>query len=168
MAANDDRGWFRGGFAAAALVACALALGTLARPTADDGIGVRGSGLQLRLYLDQGGSSRRLRDGDPIAPGDRIGFSVDHPAGYLMVVGTDDDGAPYLCYPQGGGGAAERVDATPEPRPLPEAIRVDATPGAERITAVLCDHPFTLEQLADPSADGAAGCARSVVTVVKP
>lgn len=170
--ANNQRHWVLSVAPLLAAAAVLLVAAPLAwRWLADDGIRVRGSGMQLRVYLDEGESSRRLHDGDPIAGGDRLGFSVQHrSAGYLMIVGIDARDEAYLCYPQRGGGAAERVEAAGAPRDLPEAIRMDDAPGAERLVALLCDAPFDFERAVRAAHDEAvpSGCARAEVSVVKP
>ena len=160
--------WVAGGAMAAAAAAALIAFAVW-RPI-DDGINVRGSGVQLRVYRDEGSVSRRLRDGDPIAAGDRLGFSVQHrEGGYLMVVGLDARDEGYLCYPQESEGAVWE-QAARSPRELPEAIRMDDTPGAERLIALLCDEPFGFDEAmaAARTQKTPRGCARSEITVVKP
>ncbi|MCB9675496.1 MAG: hypothetical protein H6737_10295 [Alphaproteobacteria bacterium] len=163
-----NRPWMWAVWLAAAAVAALVAV-PLLRP-ADDGLRVKGAGLSLQVYRDEGETSARLKDGDPIAPGDRLGFRVrNRDAGYLMVLGIDSADAPYLCYPQHGGGSAEEVGESPRPRPLPEAIRMDDTPGTERIVAVLCEGPFDFETMADAVSedDLPAGCTMDGLTLEK-
>lgn len=139
-------------------------------PDRDDGFNVRGSKVSLRVYRDEGASSRRLRSGDTIATGDRLGFRVQHRAGHLMVLGIDARSEPYLCYPQQGGGVSVEVPPSPAPRTLPEAIRMDHTAGPERLVALLCSDPFTLDEAAEALQHGEPprGCSASEITVVKP
>lgn len=156
-----------------ALAAAVLLVAWVGRPdpVEGDGITLRGSGLGLRVYRDEGGNSRRLRDGDLIAPGDRLGFSVQNrEPGHLMIIGVDSGDESYLCYPQRGGGRSEPVDASSAPRDLDEAIRMDDIPGEERIVAVLCAEPFDFEDLSEAVREGEPpqGCVFSDVTVRKP
>ncbi|MEZ4241375.1 MAG: DUF4384 domain-containing protein [Myxococcota bacterium] len=158
----------------AAALLCAVALlvaAPLLRGAPGDGIRLRGAGVQLRVYVDEGDTSRRLRAGDPIRAGDRLGFTVQHRLpGYLMVVGVDARDEAYLCYPQGGDGHAATAPAAPQPVDLPQAVRVDGTPGPERLVAVWCAQPFDFDDAvaAARASSDPTGCVRSEVTVVKP
>lgn len=137
----------------------------------DDGIRVKGGGLALQVFRDEGETSARLKDGDTVAPGDRLGFRVrNRDAGYLLVFGVDSADAPYVCYPQSEGGDAVEVEASARPRQLPEAIRMDEAAGTETLFAVLCEGPFTLDEVVDAAraGDAPAGCALDRVTLEKP
>lgn len=168
--ANRSMGWWLSGLGIAAAALGLALLGPADPAPVDDGFNVRGSKVSLQVYRDEGGSSRRLGDGDAIATGDRLGFQVQHRAGHLMVLGIDARSEPYLCYPQRGGGRSIAVDPSPAPRTLPEAIRMDNNLGPERLVAVLCDAPFTLDEAARAlqSGDLRRGCSASEITVVKP
>lgn len=151
-------------------VAAALVLVALLPRDAGDGIRLRGEALTLQVWRDGGATSERLVDGDRVAPGDRLGFRVRHrEPGHLLVLGLDDADAAYVCYPQAEGGRSVPVDASLELDPLPEAVRLDAVGASERLIAVLCDAPFTLDEVSGALADGDVpeGCVADGVTLVK-
>lgn len=103
----------------------------------------KGGGIGLAAFVQHGEDTRRVFSGDKIAPGDRVGFSVEPSrSGYLMVLGDDERSPPYPVWPAGG--AAESVEV--KALRLDSAIELDATPGRERFVAVLCSEPFTFEQ----------------------
>lgn len=165
--AAANRAWVFGGLALAAAASLFLLPATVG---VDDGMRVKGAGLHLEVFLDAGTHSRRLANGDVVAPGDRVGFRVRHEAGHLMILGVDAAHEPYLCYPQREGGLAASVGQRSEPQALPEAIRMDQTRGAERIVAVFCDQPFEFEYVAPYVGEGKtpAGCATQDLTLEKP
>jgi hypothetical protein len=172
LPAPANRGWY--GLVGLLVAAVALfAALPLLRPTTgpSDGIRLRGDGLSLQVFRDAGEISERLRDGDPVAPGDRLGFRVrNRDAGHLLILGLDDAGGAYLCYPQGGGGSSVEVRPSGTPRTLPEAVRMDEQRGTERLFAVLCEEPFALDAVIDPVSAGETppGCAVDGITLVKP
>ena len=136
----------------------------------DDGIRVKGSGLSLQVFRDEGGTSARLHSGDEIQAGDRLGFRVrNRDEGHLMIIGLDGNGDGYLCYPQGEGGAAMPTTSNLSPATLPEAIRMDEVLGDEHLIAVLCEEPFTYEETVSSLQEGDAipGCTTSEITLVK-
>ncbi len=167
--APANRSWIWGAvaFAAAAL----LVAGVASRGTGlDDGIRVRGSGLSLQVFRDAGDHSERLRSGDEISAGDRLGFRVrNRRPGHLLVIGIDAADSRYVCYPQDQGGTSIGIDASPTPTPLPEAIRMDATPGSERLVAALCDAPIEMSELVDALDEGREpeGCVLDEMSLVK-
>lgn len=167
-----NRGWY--GLIGLLVAAAALfAAVPLLRPAngPSDGIRLRGDGLSLQVFRDAGEVSERLRDGDPIAPGDRLGFRVrNREAGHLLILGLDDAGGAYLCYPQGGGGNSVEVQPSPTPRTLPEAVRMDAQRGTERLFAVLCEDPFALDDVIERVSAGQLpqGCAVDGISLEKP
>ena len=163
--------------AAAAAVALVLRPGApTPQPAADeapDTIRLRGGALSMRVVLDDGGAGRVLADGDAVRGGDRVGFSVRaREAGWLMVVGLDDTGKEYLCFPQEDGGHARRVDPSDRFARLEDAVRFDALPGSERLVAVLCPAPFDLALAArfirgEVAADALPGCSLSRLALRK-
>ncbi|MEZ4320281.1 MAG: hypothetical protein R3F61_22570 [Myxococcota bacterium] len=165
--ANRPWVWAVGALAAAAVALIAV---PLAMAPQDDGVRVKGAALSLQVYRDEGETSPRLKDGDLVSPGDRLGFRIrNRDRGWLMVLGLDAADDPYLCYPQNEGGRAVETDASPRPRPLPEAIRMDDTPGTETLVAVLCDRPFAFEAMAERvrADDLPEGCAIDELTLEK-
>lgn len=166
-----NRPWIAVGLAVAAVLLLVLAWPARRPVGADDGIRLRGDGLSLQVFRDAGDTSERLRDGDRVHPGDRLGFRVrTRDGGHLLVVGLDDADVPYVCYPQDQGGRAVQVGPSSGPRALPEAVRVDGSGTAERLHAVLCERPFDLEDVRDALIEGEVpeGCLVDVVTLVKP
>lgn len=154
----------------AAAAAVLLVVGTQLGGEEDDGIRIKGSGLSLQVFRDEGDHAERLRDGDTIAAGDRLGFRVrNREAGHLMILGLDSRDEAYLCYPQYRDGDSEPVDAAPRAVQLPEAIRMDAAPGTETLVAVFCEDAFTFEGMADAVKHDAlpAGCSLDEVALEK-
>jgi hypothetical protein len=153
------------------VAAVALFAATAALQERDDTFRVKGAGLALQVFKDEGGTSPRLRDGDAVEPGDRLGFRLrQRRAGHVMIIGVDQLDEPYLCYPQSNDGDAVELSASLEPRVLPEAIRLDDTRGSELLVAVLCDEPFTFDEMARAVADDSLpdDCVSDSVTLVKP
>ena len=115
----------------------------------EDEFRIKGSGINLLVFRDDNGTSARLRGGASIHPGDRLGFQVrNRDDGYLLVMGIDGSGEPYLCYPQSEGGSAMPTLASPSATTLPEAIEVDDVLGEDHLIAVICDEPFHFDDIA--------------------
>ena len=167
-----NRPWMWALLGAAVSAALVLLVVRLAPSTeSTDTYRVKGNGLALQIFRDAGETSERLRDGDRIAPGDRLGFRLRNgSAGHLLVFGIDAANESYVCYPQSEGGASTPIDASPRPTQLPEAIRMDDSPGTERLIALLCEAPFALEDVEDDVRNGRppAGCVFDDVTLEKP
>lgn len=143
-----------GGVAVGLALAAALAL-TIGRREAPEIFGLKGSGVVLEVFLDEGESTRQLGWNDLAAEGDRIGFrAASRREAALLVLGIDATGAVYPCWPTDG--VARLVPATVDPVDLEAAVRFDATPGAERIVAVACSEPFDLETIDDAVVDRAS------------
>lgn len=145
-----NRPWMWATALTIAAVGLFVASAALQTPGREEGesFRVKGNGLTLQVFRDEGESSQRLREGDLIEPGDRLGFRVRHrEGGHLMIIGVDDLDEPYLCYPQTLDGSPVYREGSTEPRALPEAIRMDATKGSELLVAVLCDEPHTYDTL---------------------
>lgn len=136
------------------LLAMAAALVLVVRPGStpiDDpgGIRAKGAGIELEVYVARPDGSHRLASGDPVAPGDRLGFrlGVTQP-GYVLVAGVDEAGSAYLCHPQDTAMAVMR-DAVATPQVVDDAIRVDDTPGRERLVALRCPAGFSFDDVHD-------------------
>lgn len=167
--ANDALRWFSGLAVAAAVLIGALV--ALPGDTAGDGYRVKGAGITLQVFRDEGENSQRLRDGDTIAPGDRLGFRIrQRNDGHLMIIGVDQQDEPYLCFPQSRDGESVLQEAASEPRALPEAIRMDEARGSELLVAVLCDDPFDFDEMARAVLDDRipSDCATDRVELIKP
>jgi len=165
------------GVAALALAAIALfVLRPWAPPPDDDVITVRGGPFDFEVHVHDGERSRPASDGDVVYPGERMGFRVHlRQDGYLAIIGRDDRGMTYSCYPRPEAGAvaslAHAVAHTPTDGPvtLPVAMRFDDTLGDEHITAVFCAFPFELGPSVISMADelARAGCSVTTLTLHK-
>ena len=144
--------WVAGGAAAAMAMAAAFMVMTLLQPVdpqLDPEFQIRGSELSLEVYRQDDKGAVRLRDGDGVRPGDHLGFRVaSQDAGYLLVFGVDSTLEPYPCYPSDPSRGAQAWAASPRPVQLDAAIQLDATPGQERIIALLCDEPVGIDIVA--------------------
>ncbi len=153
-----------------------LAAGVLLAVRLSDGSGHEGDGDIVRLkgnpfvfnvWIHDGDSAAMAsHDGFGVRAGQRMGFTVQTDApGYLLVVGRDDTGQRYACFPQqeraDGDLAAAPIEAHRTPWALPGAMAFDATPGDERLLAVLCADPFTLAEVPE-TGGGACGPAIDV------
>ena len=107
-----------------------------------------GSELQLEVYAQGAGGTRRARPGSQVRPGERLGFVVHaQRPGWLLVAGVDQRGEAYLCYPQGSTGEAARYRVRASGKPLDTAVQLDEVPGRERLVALLCPSPFAWDEL---------------------
>lgn len=132
---------------------------------AADRITLKGKPIAFEVHVHDGTSSRLVTSGDTIAANERVGFRVQsREAGHLLIVGVDDLGHAYLCYPQDEdkGGQAVALAPSDVPMQLPQAMRFDAVAGHERLVAVFCDAPFTFGDIsADLAGKGASAAADS-------
>ncbi|TNF38031.1 MAG: DUF4384 domain-containing protein [Deltaproteobacteria bacterium] len=145
----------------APLAVAALALLVVAPWRQPEEYRLRGSALDLEVWVHDGVRARPVATGDTVHPGDRIGFRVKaRRTGELLVLGVDEQGHVYVCYPQEAGRSTP-IAATPEPLELPEAMRFDAVPGRERLVALLCDAPIALDEVAATLRGGAGALTMS-------
>jgi anti-sigma factor RsiW len=106
----------------------------------DSGLAIKG-GATLRVFADHESHVFQVRDGDRLAPGDRIRFVVE-PAGlpYLLVASVDGKGTPSIYYPYDARVSGRLTQAiTIE---LPGSIVLDAAPGPERLFALFSREPL--------------------------
>lgn len=113
----------------------------------DDGIRIKAGALDLEIFVHNGEGSRLAAEDEVVHPGDRVGFRVKaRGAGYVLVAGVDEAGAPYPCWPAG-----EAPDGAPwdheAPVALDQAMSLDGALGEERFVAVHCQQPITFEAL---------------------
>jgi hypothetical protein len=114
-------------------------------------------GPSLRVVARRGGRSFRVADGDKLAPGDELRFSVT-PMGlvYLLVVSIGADGQTHVYFPSHGSASA-KIDPR-RPSELSEPVVVDGAPGPERVFALLSQKPLgawmVLEALRQLGAEG--------------
>jgi hypothetical protein len=138
---RERRRWKLGlAMLAPVLAAAALAIWFL-RPHApdDDDIRIKGE-LTFQVFAKRGDAIIPVRDSTRLAPGDQIRFVVGcgTPA-YLLVASIDGAGHATIYYPYGGTRSA-RADAAPTE--LPGSIVLDASPGPERVFALVSDTPL--------------------------
>jgi hypothetical protein len=153
-----------------AFAAAAVVLAVIATRDPGDGepeLGIKGE-VALVLHLaPPAGPARRLSDGDPARPGDRLRFEVRAPAaGYVAVVGIDRRGST-VYYPFGGTAPVAYDPAEPL---LSGAVELDETLGVERVTVLYSRAPFALDAALSALAAGAplpAGVASESVSFVK-
>jgi hypothetical protein len=105
------------------------------------GILTKGGGPALHVYARREGRVFLVADGASLAPGDDFRFVVE-PAGrrFLLIASVDGAGHAAIYHPYGGTASAPLVAA---PRvELPGSIHLDASPGPERLYALLSDEPL--------------------------
>jgi hypothetical protein len=135
----NNRRWAGLALAAAVLLAVIPVL------SSEPQVRTKGS-FDLRVMADEGDVSRALGLVDKVRPGQRIGFQVAaRDEGFLAIVGVDDTGAAYACYPPGG----EMVSFASGDRAidLPRAVRVDAASRYEHIVGLHCDTPYAMKDV---------------------
>ncbi|MFO0746770.1 MAG: hypothetical protein U1F43_14025 [Myxococcota bacterium] len=137
------RNWLIGG--AGALMAAAA---TLAVVTAPPDATRKGSRFDFEVHIADGKATTRVDDGAVVHPGDRAGFEARaEAAGFILIFGWDERGAPYPAYPASGLGAAQAIAPTPAAQALPAAIQFDAVGAAEHFAAVYCPSAFAFADL---------------------
>lgn len=159
--------------AAAALVG--VGAWVAASPTEDDGIRLKGSGLELEVFVD-GTPPRKLLPGDEVVPGDRLGFRAKAAKdGHLVVLGVDETGSVYPCHPSRPAPPTAHA-ASSEPVDLKAAVVLDAVLGTERMVALHCPDAFEWSAAAKALETWASlddlptlrqGCAQDVVSLEK-
>ncbi|MCP4804986.1 MAG: DUF4384 domain-containing protein [Proteobacteria bacterium] len=149
------------------LLAAALLIGLLL-PTGPE-FEARGGEVELQVYRHDGEQGAPVFDGDVVHPGERLGFRLaSGRGGHAMVVGVDDAGTIYPCWPQPEG-VSVLLDPMTEPTTLPTAVRLDDMLGSERIVAVVCDDAFTFGHVADAIAEDVLldGCETAEIELLK-
>jgi hypothetical protein len=138
--ASRARMWFA--LALPALAAAAIVLlviGRRGRTVEENGLAIKG-GAVWHVFANRAGNTFAVHDGDLLAAGDRIRFTVV-PAGarYVLVGSIDGAGTATIYVPYGG---TQSEPVAPEGGELPGSIELDAAPGPERLFAVLSDDPI--------------------------
>ena len=181
--AKDRPVFRRATVAAAALASAACLLVALQAQRGSDSPALAQSGdvrakstsFSLATYANGADGTRSVEWGDPVHPGERIGFRIySEQPGYLLIAGWDDRGNRYLCYPQDQGGQAAALPAHPDGAVLDQAVRLDDVLGHERIVALFCPEPFSWNDVAGDARAGPArlpllrdGCAQHEVLLPK-
>jgi len=64
---------------------------------------LRGGRFTLEVWVHDGQHKRLVDSGDEVFAGERVAFRVSAAtAGHLLIVGVDQSGEVYLCYPRRG------------------------------------------------------------------
>jgi hypothetical protein len=145
-----------------------------------DGIRIKGRAFTLEVYAKSDGETRHVGSGGAVYPGERVGFKVyPRTSGYAMILGVDDKGHEYQCFPQGADKASAPIEASAEGIDLKAAMELDGVLGSERLVALSCPEPFTYAEVAaklkeqasragdEPIGSLKAGCDQHEVRLVK-
>jgi hypothetical protein len=114
----------------------------------EEGVRRKGQEFAFEVFVDAPTGARPVATGEAVEAGSRVGFRV-HPrsSGHLLIVGVDEQGNDYLCFPQKGGGASASWEASERARAVEEAVRFDAVPGREHLVALYCERPISWEEV---------------------
>lgn len=144
-----------------------------AQLTAPEPDRIKGNLVKLEVFVHDGHKVRLAEQGEQVRPGDRIMFKLfAYTEGYVMIVGVDERDEVYIGHPQGQGKAARPIEVNGAGVELDDALELDDVLGEERLVALLCPEPFTLEDVVHRvSGEGAgalsAECARYEVVLDK-
>lgn len=109
----------------------------------------KGSALDLEVFAHDGTQSRRVESGDTVRVGEHLGFRLLlRQSAHVMIVGADQFGHAYLCYPYTPDGASRKLPAMSDAETLDDAVEMDEVEGAERLVALACRAPFAFDALA--------------------
>ncbi len=142
--------WLAGGVGGAFALAAALLVMFLpqVQQELDPEFQARGAELGFEVWRQEGDEAVLTHDGDGVRAGDRLAFRVSNQeGGNLLVVGIDSQLEAYPCFPPDSTVGSAQWEASPQLTQLAAAIELDATPGQERIVALLCEQPTSLEQV---------------------
>jgi len=136
----------------------------------EEGLRLKGK-AGLRVYRESGGRVEEMASGGRVHAGDRLRFRVDLPVdGHLMVVGQENSGDTYPCFPAEGMPESRRFSAGFQGE-LPGAVRLDGSSGEERLILLLCKEPFALadvhEILGREPGEVASGCISTTFRMIK-
>jgi hypothetical protein len=127
---------------------------------------LKGTTFEVEVHVHDGQTSRLVSGGDVVHPGERMGFRVRASMpGHLLLIGRDDRGATYPCYPASGQASAP-VAGSSQMVALDAALAFDDALGSERLIAFFCDAPLELPGLAIPS-EIPPGCVRRELSLTK-
>jgi hypothetical protein len=114
----------------------------------EEGVRRKGQEFAFEVFVDAPTGARPVATGEAVEAGARVGFRV-HPrsSGHLLIVGVDEQGNDYLCFPQKGGGGSASWEASERARAVEEAVRFDAVPGREHLVALYCERPISWEEV---------------------
>ncbi len=121
-------------------------------------LGVKGGGLALTVFVQDGGSVRAVADGQPVAAGAALRFEV-RPARAcrLWIVSVDGAGQVSRLFPARGEAASVAA-----PGALPGGAVLDGRAGPERVYAICTPEPLPLTAVEQAARVAAAGGDRGV------
>lgn len=97
-----------------------------------------GGGLELAVFTSEG---ERLKSGDTVPPGTRLGFQVQSAeAGHLVILGLDSSGEAWTGLPQEGAEPVA-IEASEGLVDLEAAVQLDDAGERERLVALRCGAP---------------------------
>ncbi len=103
------------------------------------------SSYDMVVYVHDGERARVASPGEPVHPGDRVGFRVVPSApGHLMIVGIDQTGETYIGYPQDTDGRSRQVEVSAKGVEIDQALELDDVLGKERLVMLMCEDPFRI------------------------
>lgn len=107
-----------------------------------DGERVKGSDPELVVYRHREGRVEKVNDGDTLKAGDALRFEVVLPRpSHVVILGVD--GARTVTPYVPAAGVATVLSAGRHA--LPEAVKLDAVTGEERVVATVCEHGLTVD-----------------------
>jgi len=113
---------------------------------AKDQLVVKGARDDLFLAVQRGADRFRLKKGQALKAGDKLGLFYSAPTkGYLAVFNLEQDGDSTLLYPAGESRAAAIVAGTEIP--LPDGSEVLEASGCEWVIAVFADQRLEVDKL---------------------
>jgi hypothetical protein len=153
----SGRPWWRRSWVVPALALAAVAPVVVVLGTGDQVayVGTKGA-PSVDIICRRGAETASLAAGAPVAPGDELRFrplASPPDARYLMIGSVDGSGRFAPFYPARADG--ESVPLPPPGAPLPGGIRIDATPGPERLVVLWSVAPVPAAAVA-PVAEAAA------------
>ena len=103
-------------------------------------------GFSLQVYLLRQGRVTRVKSGALFLPGDRIQFTCSSPAGgYLFLVSVDASGRIFNYNHQGSSNSVRLAAGSDQV--MEGSILLDDSHLAERVFAILSDHPLDFDQV---------------------
>jgi hypothetical protein len=129
--------------AAPALAAAAFAVVLLVQPSPD--VTAKGGRPSCEVFARRSGRIFLVKDGSALTPGDEIRFVV-RPAGYRHVlVASVDSAAVTTVYAPYGEKKSLKLPSSTDRAELPGSVRLDATPGPERLYCLFSQRPIDAE-----------------------
>lgn len=119
----------------------------------------KGGDFAMTVFADEGDHARALESKDVVDADQRIGFQVQiAEPGHVVIVGVDDRGGAYPCYPLDGASASLDTRGAVD---LKAAVQLDGLSGTEHLVGLLCDEPVEVAEvvtrLQEATADDPAG-----------